>query len=438
MTPAADPILERLSKLHPKKIDLSLGRIERLLGALGHPQMALPPVLHVAGTNGKGSVVAFLRAIFEAAGYRVHTYTSPHLVRFNERICLAGQPIAEDVLVRLLEICEAANGKEAITFFEITTAAAFLAFAQAKAQGDVLLLETGLGGRLDATNLVARPRLCVLTPIGIDHVQFLGPALEGIAAEKAAILKPGVPAVVGLQTPEAAAIIAARAQGLAVPLLRAGQEWAATATPEGMTYREGDLKIPLPLPALAGDHQIENAGIAVAAARAAGFLIPETALAAGLKNVTWPARLQRLCHGPLAALLLADGELWLDGGHNVAAAAALGRWAAASARPVSLVIGMMEGKDPTGFLRHLSPYVDRLCAVPIEGHAALSPKALVTAAHQAGIERAVVADSPAAAIAQIVGGQIVGGQMAGAPAPRILIAGSLYLAGNVLGQMARV
>ena len=234
MTRTVDPILERLSTLHPKAIDLSLGRIERLLGALGHPEASLPPVVHVAGTNGKGSLIAFLRAILEAAGIRVHTYTSPHLVRFNERVCLAGHPILEADLIRLLERCEAANEGKAITFFEITTAAAFLAFAEARAEGDIVLLETGLGGRFDATNLIAQPLLSVLTPIAIDHTQFLGTSLSAIAAEKAAILKPDVPAVVGPQPAAAEAVIAAEAAAKQAPLFRMGTRVVRRA------YRRGD------------------------------------------------------------------------------------------------------------------------------------------------------------------------------------------------------
>ncbi len=424
-----DPILERLSALHPKAIDLSLDRIERLLDALGNPQAALPPVVHVAGTNGKGSVIAFLRAIFEAAGYRVHAYVSPHLVHFNERIRLSGQVIEEAALARLLARCEAANGKQAITFFEITTAAAFLAFAEARATGDVLLLETGLGGRLDATNLVSTPLLSVLTPIAMDHMQFLGTSLAAIAAEKAAILKPGVPAIIGPQMDAAAAVIAARAQDIGAPLFQAGQEWSSALAGDGMEYRDGAGATPLPLPALAGDHQVENAGIAVAAARAcveADFSISDAALAEGLQKVCWPARLQRLSRGPLLSLLPPGAELWIDGGHNAHAGAALGRWAAGQPRPLALVVGMVATKDPEAFLEHLAPYADMLCAVPIPGSAAaLSPAALVAAARRVGIEKSFAAEDPGAAICHIVA--------AGSPVSRVLIAGSLYLAGEVLG-----
>ncbi|MCE2509701.1 MAG: bifunctional folylpolyglutamate synthase/dihydrofolate synthase [Alphaproteobacteria bacterium] len=426
LTKTVDPILERLATLHPKTIDLSLDRIERLLAALGHPEASLPPVVHVAGTNGKGSVVAFLRAILEAAGARVHTYTSPHLVRFNERIALAGRPISEADLIRLLERCEKANGGQPITFFEITTAAAFLAFAEARPKGDVLLLETGLGGRLDATNVVAQPLLSILTPIAIDHTQFLGTSLAEIAAEKAAILKPGVPAIVGPQPAAAATVIAAAATAKRAPLFRAGREWSIAADGKGMRYREGEVELALPMPGLAGAHQVANAGIAlVAVRRLEGFAVSDAVLAQGLAGVEWPGRLQRLRQGPLLSLLPPGAELWLDGGHNSAAAAALGTWALAEGRPLGLVFGMLNTKDPVAFLRLLAPHVAALGAVPIpESEAHLSPEALVAAAREAGIADAFAAADPAAAVRRLV--------RQGGPAPRLLVTGSLYLVGAVL------
>ena len=431
MTRTVDPILERLSTLHPKAIDLSLGRIERLLGALGHPEASLPPVVHVAGTNGKGSLIAFLRAILEAAGIRVHTYTSPHLVRFNERVCLAGHPILEADLIRLLERCEAANEGKAITFFEITTAAAFLAFAEARAEGDIVLLETGLGGRFDATNLIAQPLLSVLTPIAIDHTQFLGTSLSAIAAEKAAILKPDVPAVVGPQPAAAEAVIAAEAAAKQAPLFRMGREWSVAPTGEGVRYREGETEFTLPKPGLPGRHQIENAGIALAAVRRLGrFTVSKAAMAEGLANVDWPGRLQRLRQGPLLSLLPPGAELWLDGGHNLAAAEALREWAAAEARPLALVFGMLNTKDPEAFLRLLAPQVTALCAVPIpESDASLLPEELVSAAKAADIAHAFAAADPAAAVRRIV-------QQSGPP-PRLLVTGSLYLVGEVLKDAER-
>lgn len=428
LTRTVDPILERLSALHPKAIDLSLHRIRRLLATLGHPEAMLPPVVHVAGTNGKGSVVAFLGAILEAGGLRVHRYTSPHLVRFHERICLAGRPIGEADLLRLLKRCEEANEGKPITFFEITTAAAFLAFAEARTAADALLLETGLGGRLDATNLVPRPLLVVLTPIAIDHTQYLGTTLSEIAAEKAAILKPGVPAVVGPQTAAAARVIEAQAAVTGSPLFREGREWRAEKTASGMIYREGGLEIALPPPALPGDHQIANAGIALAAARRLErFAIGPRALAEGLRQAKWPARLQRIGEGPLADLLPPGAELWLDGGHNPAAAEALAAWARAGGCPLFLIVGMLNTKDPIRFLQALAPQAAALAAVPIrKSAAALPPAELVAAARRAGIAKAWVADDPAAAVRGFVKSE---------SQPKILIAGSLYLAGEVLEAM---
>src|SRR5579863_7977100 len=292
--PATDRVLERLSKLHPKLIDLSLDRTWRLLERLGHPELKVPPVVHVAGTNGKGSVIAYLRAMLEAAGYRVHAYISPHLVRFHERIRLAGSLIGEDQLLDLLEECERVNGGEPITFFEITTAAAFLAFARAPA--DILLLETGLGGRLDATNVLARPAVTAITPVSLDHQRFLGDTVAAIAGEKAGILKPGRPAILAPQLPEAQAVIERRASALGAPLFRYGGEWRVGPMGAGLRY-EGQRwpALDLPPPGLLGRHQYDNAGTALACLdRLDGFALSPQALARGLREVTWPARLEHL------------------------------------------------------------------------------------------------------------------------------------------------
>ena len=431
MTRTVDPIVKRLLMLHPKAIDLSLGRIERLLSALGHPETLLPPVVHVAGTNGKGSVIAFLQAILEAASIRVHTYTSPHLVRFNERVCLAGCPIPEADLADLLERCEVANKGKAITFFEITTAAAFLAFAESRAEGDIVLLETGLGGRLDATNLISQPLLTVLTPIAIDHTQFLGTSLKAIAAEKAAILKPGVPVIVGPQPAVADVVIEEEAATKQAALFRMGREWSIAHAGEGICYREGEMEFILPKPGLPGPHQIENAGIALAAVQKLGrFTVSKAAMAEGLAKVNWPGRLQRLQKGPLFSLLPPGAELWLDGGHNPAAAQALREWAALEARPLALIFGMLNTKDPKAFLRLLAPQVTALCAVPIpESDASLSPKALVSLARAAGIAHSFAAADLESAVQKIV--QQVG------PRPRLLVTGSLYLVGRALKEIER-
>ncbi|WP_119460890.1 bifunctional folylpolyglutamate synthase/dihydrofolate synthase [Rhodospirillaceae bacterium SYSU D60014] len=443
---ASDIILDRLNRYHPKIIDLSLDRIERLLAALGNPQRRLPPVVHVAGTNGKGSVIAYLRAMLEAAGYRVHVYTSPHLVRFNERIRLAGRLIEDDELMRLLDECEAANGTTPITYFEITTVAAFLAFARTPA--DILLLETGLGGRQDATNMVERPLLTVLTPISFDHWQHLGNTLTQIAGEKAGIMKPGVPAVIAPQPDEAAAVFEARARELSVPLCRHGQEWSTAATgssqQDPLVFRMAGEERRLPLPALIGAHQIENAGTALACLSwLKGFAIDEAAIRRGLSDVQWPARMQRLTQGPLVAMLPPDWELWLDGGHNAAAGQAIAGIAAGwreaargvsggepggapEGRPLHLVFGMLETKDPVEFLRPLAPLVRSLHAITIPGeHAAMSAEQAAAAARAVGIE-AHPAESISAALSAI--------RSADEPAGRVLICGSLYLAGSVLGE----
>src|SRR3989440_8251721 len=311
----SDRVLARLTQLHPKKIDLSLARIERLLTALGNPQDELPPVVHVAGTNGKGSTVATLRACLEAGGYRVHAYTSPHLVRFHERIRLASRLIEEDLLLELLEECERANRGEPITFFEITTAAAFLAFARTPA--DVVLLEVGLGGRLDATNVVRRPAVTAITPVSLDHQAFLGDTVAAIAGEKAGILKPGVTAAIAPQPREAAAVIEARAAAVSAPLYRAQHEWRCDVLGEGMRYEGERWRLDLPLPSLIGAHQVVNSGTAVACLeRLSGFDIPTEAIPRGLRHIDWPARLQLLQHGPLVDAVPPDWELWLRCGSN--------------------------------------------------------------------------------------------------------------------------
>ncbi len=418
----ADPVLARLSGLHPKTIDLSLSRIERLLNALGNPQDRLPPVIHVAGTNGKGSVVAYLRAGLQAAGYRVHTYISPHLVRFNERIRIAGALIDDDALTALLEECEAANRGEPITFFEITTAAAFLAFARNPA--DATLLEVGLGGRLDATNVVKHPWLCAITPVSLDHMHYLGNSLTAIAGEKAGILKPDVMAIVGPQTEESAAAIAARARDVGAPLYRHGIEWTIEPRESGFFYSGHRAKLELPLPRLPGRHQIDNAGMAVACFETLpGFRLKPAHIHSALTDVEWPARLQRLRRGPLVERLPVGWELWLDGGHNPAAAEALAAWAAAAGQPLDLVFGMLDTKDAEGFLRKLAGVVRQARAIVIPGdHPSLSADGAAAAAKRAGIG-AAPAPSVAAAIDDLV---------RGTPAGRLLICGSLYLAGTVL------
>lgn len=425
--PPSDAILERLNRLHPKIIDLSLDRVERLLARLGHPEAQLPPVIHVAGTNGKGSVIAYLRAMLEAAGQRVQAYTSPHLVRFHERIRLGGQLIPEAELAALLEECEAANGAEPITYFEITTVAAFLAFARHPA--DVLLLEVGLGGRLDATNMVARPALSVITPVSIDHTQFLGETLEAIAFEKAGILKPGVPAVIGPQPPAALAAIEAQAARVQAPLSLHGRDWGFSVPETGSdwTLRLGERHLQLPAPVLPGNHQIANAATALACAeQLEGFDLDATARRRGLTEAAWPGRLQSLTEGALLDALPEGWELWLDGGHNTAAAESLARMAERwRDRPLHIVYGMMRTKAVEAYLRRLAPGAASLSAVPIPGEAgALDAAEAIGAAKDAGF-----AAEPFESVLDAL--EALTRREPGGPA-RVLICGSLYLAGRVL------
>ncbi len=418
--------LDRLTHLHPKRIDLSLDRVERLLAALGNPHRRLPPVLHVAGTNGKGSVCAMLRAALEAAGLRVHVYTSPHLVQFNERIRLAGRLIATEALVDLLSRVEAANGEAPVTFFEATTAAAFLAFAETPA--DALVLEVGLGGRLDATNVVERPVVTAITRVSYDHPQFLGTAIDGIAAEKAGIARRGVPLVVGPQTEAAAvAAIERRAAEAGAPLDLCGEDWTVEPVPGGFRLTDRASTRLFAAPALPGPHQIANAATAIRCLDRSGLAIPEAAVRRGLATVEWPARLERLRAGPLVEAAPPGWEVWLDGGHNDSAGEALAAWLATlPAAPLHLVLGMIESKAPAAFLAPIAPFVTRLRAVPVPGEqAGLPPEALVAHARAVGIADAAAAPDPAIAAAAAPPG----------PPGRILVCGSLYLAGAVLAAI---
>ena len=426
-------LLAELKTLHPKLIDLSLGRLEQLLERLGHPELALPPVVHVAGTNGKGSVTAYLVAMLQAAGCRVHAYTSPHLVRFNERIALADadgvtRPISEDRLVDVLTRVRAVNDGGDITQFEITTAAAFVAFAETPA--DALLLEVGLGGRLDATNVVARPALGIITPVSMDHADKLGSTIAAIAGEKAGILKRGVPAVIAQQPQEALEVIRDVAAKVGAPLLEWGQDFDAYEQHGRLVVQLGDDLLDLPRPALRGRHQIVNAGTAVAAAMQLKRLgLTERAIERGLVTVRWPARMQRLDRGPLTELLSADTELWLDGGHNAAAGVALAQTMAdledRAPKPLHLVVGMMGQKDAAGFLGPFRGLVRHVVTVPIPGahEAPHQPEALAGTALSLGLD-AEAAAAVAPALRRL--------EQSFPGAKRVLICGSLYLAGHVL------
>ncbi len=427
---SVDAVAARLLALHPKRIDLSLGRIERLLGALGHPERLLPPLIHVAGTNGKGSTVAFARAILEASGKNVHVYTSPHLVRLNERFRLGrpegGRFVEDAELVDALIECEAKNGGAPITVFEVETAAAFLLFSRHPA--DVLLLEVGLGGRLDATNVVARPLAGVITRVSLDHREFLGDTIEQIAGEKAGILKPDVPAVIASQLREALAVIERQAARVGAPLAVAGENWTATEERGRLVYQDDDGLLDLPAPKLYGRHQFENAGAAIAVLRRAGMKLPAAAFEAGMIRVDWPARMQRLSAGRLAALLPPQSELWLDGAHNAdggrAIAAALADLEERVSRPLVLIVGMLSTKDCAGFLKHFSGLARRIITVPIANDKAVPAAALADVARGVGI--------PVLARDGLESALDAAGKLDLTPAPRVLITGSLYLAGEVL------
>jgi dihydrofolate synthase/folylpolyglutamate synthase len=425
-----DAILARLLVLHPRRIDLSLDRMLRILDALGHPERRLPPVIHVAGTNGKGSTVAFMRAMLEAAGKSVHVYTSPNLVRINERFRLGrpggGALVGDEELAAALAECERKNGDAPITVFEIETAAGLLMFSRHPA--DVLLLEVGLGGRLDATNVIERPLASVITPVSMDHTEYLGDTLEKIANEKAAILRRGVPAVIARQTEGPLAVIAARAGEVGAPLHVAGQDWVAGEERGRLVYQDTDGLLDLPPPRLFGRHQFDNAGTAIAALRAAGLKLPPHAFEQGVVAADWPARMQRLASGNLLPRTPAGSELWLDGGHNADGgriiAGALADLEERVSRPLVLVVGMLATKDAEGFLRNFAGLARALIAVPIGQDKGLAPDALVAIARRIGI-----AAQSAAGIEEALA---MACALALVPPPRVVITGSLYLAGEVL------
>ena len=417
----SDVILQRMMALHPKVMDLVLDRVWRLLDAVGNPQDRLPPVIHVAGTNGKGSTQAMIRAGLEAGGSTVHAYTSPHLARFHERIRVAGQLIDEDALTDVLDRCYAANGGEQITYFEITTVAALLAFAETPA--DYTLLEVGLGGRLDATNVVDKPALTIITPVDLDHQQYLGDTVALIAGEKAGIMKRGVPCVVGPQHDEALDVIEAKAASLGAPLLAYGQHWHVSTERDRLIYQDDSGLLDLPLPNLPGPHQIMNAGAAIAALRALGK--DEAACEAAVTRAYWPARMQKMTEGTLVDLAR-PAELWLDGGHNPAAGRVLAdTLRGMPKRPTHLICGMLNTKDIAGYLAPLADVADSLHAVSIPGETNTIPaEKTAEVAASVGL-RAEIATDVQAAI------EAIKEEDANA---RILICGSLYLAGHVLRE----
>ena len=434
-----DGALERLRQLHPRVIDLGLERVERVLDRLGHPQNRIGRSLHVAGTNGKGSTVAYLRALGEAEGFSVNSYTSPHLVRFNERISVHGKPIADGALIRSLQAVETANAGEPLSYFEATTAAMFHAFAEVPA--DLTVIEVGLGGRFDATNVFV-PSVSVITPIDMDHKEFLGDDLAGVAREKAGILKPGVPAVIGPQGDVARAVIHEVASDLDCPVHVWGQDFRAFPERGGLVWQSETAVLDLPAPALHGPHQIANAGTAIAAARLVG--VGDAALAEGLRRVRWPARLQNLNVGPYAEMVAesvdGSGELWLDGGHNPHAGRALAHFMAEregrSPRPLILVMGILANKDASAFLDAFEGLASGLVALDIPGHASLNPKVLAELAQNRGITPTIAANLTDALQRAVNMGEALSREHPDEPlvAPRVLICGSLYLAGEVLKQ----
>jgi dihydrofolate synthase/folylpolyglutamate synthase len=425
--------LSALARLHPRRIDLSLERIAGLLDRLGRPQDRLPPVIHVAGTNGKGSTVAFLRAALEAAGHRVHVYTSPHLVRFNERIRIGragGGALATDAqLIAAIHAVRQANGDAPITFFEITTAVAFHLFAEHPA--DYCLLEVGLGGRFDATNVVDAPLAAVIASVSHDHADFLGTDLMHIAAEKAGVLKRGRPGIVGPQDANALKIIALEGEKVGASIFSHGADYTAFVESGRLVYQDEDGLLDLPLPRLPGRHQVDNAGLAVAALRRAGPPLPAAAFEAGLLAADWPARMQRLRSGPLVEMAPTDADIWLDGGHNPAAGAAV---AAAFAeleerdpRPLVLIVGMLTTKDPAGFFRPFAGLARHAMTVPVpDSEAGYDPRVLADIAMQVDVPASPFVDVRAALAALAAAGD--------AERLRILICGSLYLAGSVLRE----
>jgi dihydrofolate synthase/folylpolyglutamate synthase len=418
----------RLRANHPSLIDLTTGRVQRLLAALGHPERRLPPVIHVAGTNGKGSTLAYLRAIAEAAGLKVHVLTSPHLVRFAERIRVAGELISDERLAELIAVLETANAGEPISFFEITTVLAFEAFARTPA--DLCLIEVGLGGRFDATNVFDNPALSVITPVDYDHLELLGPDLSKIAWEKAGIIKRGRPVVVARQMDAALEAIEREAEALAAPMLLMGRDFDAWEERGRLLVQMPERLLDLPPPALFGGHQFANAGLAVAAALTFDASLGEEPVGRGVATANWPARFQRLTKGPLAELARARGsDLWLDGGHNPHAGRALAESASRlvdrDPRPLALVVGMFARKDAKGFFLPFAEMRPRVLVTTFDSPNAASAEELAQAAAAAGLTPELQPDVVAAVQAALA----VDG-----PAPHVLVCGGLHFAGEVLAM----
>lgn len=432
----AEAEIEKLLGLHPKGFDLSLDRITRLLDVLGNPHLKLPPVIHVAGTNGKGSVSAFCRALLEAQGLAVHVHTSPHLVRWHERYRIGrkggrGEIVDDALFADALRRVAAANGGQKITVFEILTAVTFILFSEQPA--DVVILEVGLGGRFDATNVIEKPAACVIQPISLDHQAYLGDRVELIAAEKGGIIKCGVPVVIGHQEFDGARdVLTSIAERLSCPLTIYGQDYLAFEEFGRMVYQDEFGLMDLPLPRLPGRHQLGNAATAIRAVKAAGFPVSDSVAEVAMQTVEWPGRLQRLSEGDLVAFAPEGAEIWLDGGHNPGAgeviAEAIAGMEERQTRPLYLISGMINTKDPVGYFRPFVDLVQAVYTVPIEGSdVGLDPVALAQSAAEAGLRA-----RPASSVSEAL--RLISDATPNGPAPRILIGGSLYLAGNVLAQ----
>ena len=426
-----EAVLAKIANRRPRVIDLSLDRVFAALERLGEPHQKLPPVFHVAGTNGKGSTVAYLRSVLEAAGKSVHVYTSPHLARFNERIVLAGKEIADDALIDALEQCDAAVGAQKLTYFETTTCAAMIAFSQTPA--DYMVMEVGLGGRLDATNVLEKPLAAVVTPVDLDHQQFLGETISLVAAEKAGVFRCGAPAVLGPQSPEGMAVLQARAREIGADVFAYGEQWQVFSEHGRMIYQDEEGLCDIDPPRLAGAHQIENAGLATAALRAAGVAVDNESLSAGIANAFTPARMQRLTKGPLIDLARSifgeEPEIWLDGGHNPHAGRAIARVMAdmeeRSPKPLVMISGMQANKDSEGYFAPFVGLASRLYAVAAQLRGVLSADEVAQAATRAGLD-AQACDSLENAL------RAACEQRKENEPPRLLISGSLYLAGEIL------
>ncbi|MGD9799301.1 MAG: folylpolyglutamate synthase/dihydrofolate synthase family protein [Parvularculaceae bacterium] len=428
---AVEAALERVALRRPALIDLGLGRVFRTLEKLGSPHRRLPPVFHIAGTNGKGSTLAYLKAILEVSGARVHTFISPHLVRYNERIVLAGREISDESFLDVIDRVDKAAGEDDLTFFETITCAALLAFAETPA--DFLLLEVGLGGRLDATNVLDAPLAAVITPVALDHQGFLGATLAEIAREKAGIFRAGAPAVVGPQSAEAMAVIESHALAEGARLFAYGQHWNAWSENGRLIYQDEDGLSDLDPPRLIGAHQFLNAGLAVAAIKAAALPLADDVISAGFSIARWPARLQRLKTGPFVdfARSAADCEIWLDGGHNPHAARALAQAMAdleeKSPKQIVLISGMQENKDSDGFFAAFSGLASSVLAVQANHTGARTAESVAEAAERAGLPA-----HPCASVQEAM--TLALGT--GSKPLRILICGSLYLAGEILKDHA--